>query len=628
MADSGGGVNAGDIDCSGACTAAVNNMLAKNAGNSCPASGNPINPATGNKYQLETVYAASGVSPLALTLEYNQVLSGWVMWGGKWKSNYERSVTRTTVNGFTSVSVMRADGKATLFLPVNGAWATDADTPEQLLELKSGTTTTGWQYTNSHNDTETYNASGKLISIADRSGLTQTLAYDASSRLASVTDALGRSLTFTYGSGNRVASMTDPASGLYSFAYDTNNNLNSITYPDGKTKTYLYENASYPGALTGITDENSNRYATYAYNAQGQAISTEHAGAVDKYTVTYNADGSSVVTDPLNAVRSYNFSTILGVVKSTGSTQPGGAGCAASAASLTYDANGNVASHTDFNGNKTTYVYDLSRNLETSRTEGLTAAGAATPATRTLVTSWHPTWRLPASITEYAGATASGTALKATAYSYDDHANLTQRSETDPANNVSRSTTISYTYSTTVPGLMLSKVIDGPRTDVNDITSYSYYDATDACLGCRGQLKSITDALGHVTQYTSYNAHGQLLSSTDANGLVTTNSYDARQRLASRTVGSETTSLQYDGVGQVTQLTLPDSSSLNYSYDAAHRLTQITDNLGNSILYTLDAMGNRTREDVKDPSGSLSRTLTRSYDALNRLQTLTGIGQD
>ena len=54
---------------------------------------------------------------------------------------------------------------------------------------------------------------------------------------------------------------------------------------------------------------------------------------------------------------------------------------------MTYDANGNIASRTDFDGHQTTYVYDMTRNLETSRTEGLTTAGVATPATRTITTT-------------------------------------------------------------------------------------------------------------------------------------------------------------------------------------------------------------------------------------------------
>ena len=58
--------------------------------------------------------------------------------------------------------------------------------------------------------------------------------------------------------------------------------------------------------------------------------------------------------------------------------------------------------------------------------------------------------------------------------------------------------------------------------------------------------------------------------------------------------------------------------------DDAHRLTSIADSLGNRIAYTLDAMGNRITEQVKDPKSVLARQTTRVYDALNRLQQITG----
>jgi YD repeat-containing protein len=64
-------------------------------------------------------------------------------------------------------------------------------------------------------------------------------------------------------------------------------------------------------------------------------------------------------------------------------------------------------------------------------------------------------------------------------------------------------------------------------------------------------LATVSNAASHTTTITSYNAHGQPLSITDANGLVTDMVYDARQRLTSRTVGGEATLYDYDGVGQL-----------------------------------------------------------------------------
>ena len=39
---------------------------------------------------------------------------------------------------------------------------------------------------------------------------------------------------------------------------------------------------------------------------------------------------------------------------------------------------------------------------------------------------------------------------------------------------------------------------------------------------------------GHVTTFNTYNAYGQPLTITDPNGVVTTLTYDARQRITSR----------------------------------------------------------------------------------------------
>ena len=80
-----------------------------------------------------------------------------------------------------------------------------------------------------------------------------------------------------------------------------------------------------------------------------------------------------------------------------------------------------------------------------------------------------------------------------------------------------------------------------------------------------------------------------------------------------------TTRFDYDAVGNVTKVTLPDWSTLSYTYDGAHRLTQIQDTADNKLVLTLDAMGNRTKEELFDPNAVLAHTRSRVFDALNRL---------
>jgi YD repeat-containing protein len=146
-----------------------------------------------------------------------------------------------------------------------------------------------------------------------------------------------------------------------------------------------------------------------------------------------------------------------------------------------------------------------------------------------------------------------------------------------------------------------------------------------------GDLLSITNAAGHVTQFTQYDRAGRVRQMVDPKGVVTDTVYTPRGRVGSVTVTppggtARITSYSYDNAGQLIAVAMPDATTLGYSYDAAHRLTGVTDAKGNTVSYTLDGMGNRVGEQVKDPSGNLQRHITRVYDALNRVQQVTGAG--
>ena len=153
-------------------------------------------------------------------------------------------------------------------------------------------------------------------------------------------------------------------------------------------------------------------------------------------------------------------------------------------------------------------------------------------------------------------------------------------------------------FSACVPALGQTLTVDGPRTDVADVTTYTYYGVTDPCIGCRGNVNTMTNAVGHVTIYKTYDADGQPTLIADPNNAATTMSYDLRGRLKSRVVGGESTTFDYDNAGQLVKVTQPDGSFLRYQYDAAHRLTELVDSTGNIIQYTLDAMGNGEKYNV------------------------------
>jgi YD repeat-containing protein len=154
-------------------------------------------------------------------------------------------------------------------------------------------------------------------------------------------------------------------------------------------------------------------------------------------------------------------------------------------------------------------------------------------------------------------------------------------------------------------------------------TSHTYHPDTTTNV-TRGDRASTTNAGGHVTQFTHYNRHGQLLRSVDANGVESLYTYDRRQRLLSASVGGQLMSYQYWPTGLLKKATLPDGSHVQLEYDAAQRLIAISDDQGHRIDYTLDAIGNRVGEQARDAGGTLRRTLARSVDALGRVQQTIG----
>jgi RHS repeat-associated protein len=100
--------------------------------------------------------------------------------------------------------------------------------------------------------------------------------------------------------------------------------------------------------------------------------------------------------------------------------------------------------------------------------------------------------------------------------------------------------------------------------------------------------------------------------------------YDARQRLTSSTIATETTTLDYWVTGLVKKVTFPDGSFLAYDYDDAHRLIEVTDAAGNRISYTLDAAGNRLTDTVYDSVGVVTFSRTRVFEAFGRLMEEIG----
>lgn len=384
--------------------------------------GNPINVATGNKYQRENDINASGNSTLEFVRHYNSGLERSGSIGANWSHSYRKSVFREN----NSVIVRRENGSEYFFVrQSSGEWITDSDIIARLTE-----TQTGWLYVDENDNTEEFSSEGRLSSITDRAGKTLTFSYDNEDRLETVTDNFGKTLTFFYDDRHRINEIVAPDSTIYQYDYDINGNLRSVTYPDITTENlsdnpiriYHYEDPAHTNHLTGITDENGLRYASWSYDFRhGRAISSEHENSAERVDIAYSHDPSSTlltstVSNAQGEEHIYSFNRSLGVAKTSQISGNACATCGGDAQAITYDANGFVTSRTDFNGNVTNFTRD-SRGLELTRTEAF-----GTPEQRTITTTWHPNFRLPTEIIE---------PNKTTIFTYDTNGNLLSRSETD-----------------------------------------------------------------------------------------------------------------------------------------------------------------------------------------------------
>ena len=592
--------------------------------------GNPVSPVSGGKVESKIDHQAGGAGGLSFGHFYNSQghfsppgsSSTYLLgFSDYWHFSYDRHLFVITGNSQLSAALHREDGTVEWFDGSGNEILNTGGAADRLASNGSG----GWALTLANNDVDRYDANGNLTSYTTRSGIVTTITYDGNGRMSQIADSFGHTIGLAYNASGQLTTVTLPdGTSSLAYGYGPQGQLASITYADQTTLTYEYEDGTNVWLLTGITDESNLRYATYVYSAQGVVTHEEHAGGVDSYNfnigaVSYNG-GSAAAADALGVWRNYQFTPAKGVAKLV-SAGPYCRSCP-NTQDASYDANGNPQSVSDLNYNTTTYTYDQVRNLETSRTEGLTFYGQTTANTRTTTTQWHPTFRFPALVSVYAGGAATGTPLQTTSYTYDSYGNVLTKTLTDPATGASRTWTTTY-YNSGLYGQVQS--IDGPRTDVADITSYTYYNCTSGTQ-C-GQVQTVTDALGHTTSYDAYDANGMPLHITDPNGTVTLLTYDLRQRIKTRTVGGEQTRYDYYPTGLLQKVTQPDGSYLSYVYDGAHRLIEVDDASGDRLIYTLDAMGNRIQQQLYDPSGALARTQSSVYNNLGLLwQQLTSTG--
>lgn len=604
---------------------------------------NPIQSALGHKIQKEEDFPISGGFSFTRTYSSRNEHRG-SSFGRRWNHDFDISVQpiHADDDGLIGAFARRANGDLILF-NINEQSVAPSD-PDVVIRLEAewdeDGELLGWVVVNENDGLEIYAPDGYLSYLEAKDGKILHFGYSEFKRLNSISDRKGRAVNIEHDALGRVNRIVSQSGEAYRYTYDSDSRLVRVTYPSqddsGPFKEYLYENSQFPDLLTGLVDEQGTRYVTWAYDEQGRGILSvygDEQGEVGRVSLSYIQDGATRVTNPYGQERDFTFVTQHGAVKLEGLSLRAD-GCGGNGSLRSYDANGFLESMVDFRGYVTEYDHDAS-GREGGRTEAV-----GTDVQRNVGTDWHNEFRVPIERRIY---DASASLVVRTNWTYNTRGQALSETRTDPAKSISRTTTTTYCEEADVtaglcPLVGLVTSVEGAHTDVNDLTTYTYYPgdhpdcaaAPTTCPYRKGDLWKIVNASGQVTETLRYDGAGRPLSVKDANGVITDFEYHPRGWLTGRKVrgpddNTETddriTRIDYWPTGLVRRVTQPDGAYTEYDYDAAHRLTIIRDNAGNSITYTLDNAGNRIAEETRDAAGMLRQTLSRVFNQLGQLAT-------
>jgi RHS repeat-associated protein len=425
---------------------------------------------------------------------------------------------------------------------------------------------------------------GRVVTATDPTGLVTSTAYNATSGVVTSTtfDAgaaprINALTSFTYDAAGNTLTVTDPRSNVTETDYDAMRRPTVVKYHNGGVAAPLLaaERTNY-NALgqvtsteggTAFSGTNITAWLTResrTYTPTGQ-VSTIANGLSHTTTTTYDAlDRPQNVTDPVGRVMRSEYDAAgqqLREIRAFGTPLQ------QNYATWTYRLNGQRASVTDANNNRSAYVYDgfdrLCRLYFPLATLGANAANTGGIAESALTCS------------------SAGASPDYEGYGYDANSNRTSL-------RLRSSNTINYTYD----NLNRETLKDIPVTTADDV--YSAYD-----LAGRRSYARFASAAGSGVTYA----------------------YDTAGRLTSETAYGRALSFQYDIASNRTRVTWPDAFYAAYTYDAMNRVDLVRENGAATLAdYAYDALGRRAT--ITRADGTIT---THTFDNASRL---TGLTQD
>jgi RHS repeat-associated protein len=405
-----------------------------------------------------------------------------------------------------------------------------------------------------------YDSRGRLMSATQ--GARQTsYSYDGNGRLASVTDPLNLTRSFTYDADGNLLTKTLEDGRVITYAYDNNGNLTSITPPGAAAHGFSYSSVNLPtsysppvvtGGGTTTYSFSPDREMTKITRPDGQIVNFNYDAAGQLSSLVAPSATLSFGYDPITGnLSSASVSGGEAITYSYNGPLPAGStwtGTVSGKVSRAYNNNFWVSSQSISGGNSVAFTYDkdglVSKaglvTLKHNATTGLYTGSTLATVSDTL------TYNAFAEPSVHTAKFGTAVLYKA-AYTRDNTGRITSLKDT-----IGGATT-SYTYTFDHAGRMIS-VKKGSTT----IASYTYDNNSNR----------LTATTPSGTLNGTYDAQDRLL--TYGNGSFT---YSANGELATKSVGANLTTYQYDVLGNLTAVTLPNGTQISYILDAEnHRV--------------------------------------------------------
>lgn len=535
-----------------------------------------INVSSGNLcYQITDFVYPSPILAEVMRRSYNAQAGACSPLGYGWDFSFNTNLLceyDASGNIVTGMILKDGDGTTHRFIKkADGNFLSPKGSHMELEQESDG----GYRIKRDDNITYLFDKSMNLCAFTDLNGNRISIFYNYRGNICRVSDKYGHDIIFNYDDNpdtDRISSITDPAGREFHYTYNSDGMLESmylITEKNVKyAETYFYDNEElsriidpeqHPTKLDYYSNETIKRitdakedYTDVKYTSAARTEFTSNRGVHN--TFDYNSDGSVTrYEDTLNHVKTMIYDENCNVLTESYKNIIDGA-LKDINYSYTYDNKGNILTITDPMQNVETFSYnDLNE-----------CKGISKPVSKDKD---------------------GNTIYAITLNTYDSNGNHISTKDSE-----GRTTTYEYFDN----GLMKDSI-----DCFGNKTEYQY--KADGS----GMLWKKIEPLNKVTEYVSYDKQGNPKEVKDANGKVTTYTYDI--------------------LGRKTEVLYPDNHKESFQYDLNDNLKVSTDGKGYDTIYGYDEFNRNIQ--IQTPDKKIS-SISYDYDEDNNLVVTTQDGEN